>query len=103
MSSRGPAPASRTTPTTPPRVPGRSSAIASLAALGGLTLVGRKVVRSVSVMNELQGESARLALMVENSPTNTMFCTPDMTISYMNPASLRNAAQGGAPAAVQGR
>ena len=64
------------------------AAISTVLALGGLVIVGRKVVRAVDRMNALQGEMARLAAMVEKSPTNTMFCDTDMVITYMNPASL---------------
>jgi methyl-accepting chemotaxis protein len=64
------------------------AAVSTVLALAALVLVGRKVVRAVDRMNALQGETARLAAMVEKSPTNTMFCDTDMTITYMNPASL---------------
>ncbi len=64
------------------------SAISTIAALAGLLFIGRKVVRAVDRMNTLQGEMARVAAMVENSPTNTVFCGTDLTITYMNPASV---------------
>ncbi|HWL44748.1 MAG TPA: methyl-accepting chemotaxis protein [Ilumatobacter sp.] len=36
----------------------------------------------------LKRETDRVTQMMENAPTNMMFCDPDLTIRYMNPASL---------------
>ncbi|MFN8024592.1 MAG: hypothetical protein U0Q03_23895, partial [Acidimicrobiales bacterium] len=64
-----------------------------LAALAvGIALfvfVWRKVLVSVAQTNRLRAESERISAMVENSPTNTMYCSTDLTIQYMNPASYR--------------
>ena len=62
--------------------------VASLVAVGVFVMVWRKVLRSVARSNVLQEETSRLTSMMENSPTNMMLCAPDMTIEYMNPASL---------------
>ena len=64
-------------------------AVSALAAFGLFVAVGVRVLRSVTHMNELQAETERIGSMVENSPTNTMFCDTDLVIRYMNPASLR--------------
>jgi len=58
-----------------------------LLALVAFGVIGRKVLTSVTRMNAMQVETARISSMVENSPTNMMFCAPDLTIQYMNPAS----------------
>ncbi|MCX6519637.1 MAG: hypothetical protein NTZ21_03115, partial [Actinobacteria bacterium] len=63
--------------------------LTGVLALAAFGYVGRKVYRSVARMNALQAEMARVTSMVENSPTNMMFCGPDMTIQYMNPVSLK--------------
>jgi len=58
-----------------------------LLALVAFGVIGRKVLTSVTRMNVLKAEAERISSMVENSPTNMMFCAPDLTIQYMNPAS----------------
>jgi methyl-accepting chemotaxis protein len=64
-------------------------AMSLIATLALFVFVARKVLRSVTEMVELQGEMARITQMVENSPTNMMFCAPDLTIEYLNPASVQ--------------
>ena len=61
--------------------------VAALASIALFVFVGRKVLTSVTRMNVLKAEAERISSMVENSPTNMMFCAPDLTIQYMNPAS----------------
>ena len=63
--------------------------LASAACLVLFAFVGRKVLAAVVRMNVLQHETQRISAMVENSPTNTMYCSTDLTIQYMNPASFR--------------
>jgi methyl-accepting chemotaxis protein len=63
--------------------------IALVATLALFAFVARKVLGSVTRMNEVQGEMARVNQMVENSPTNMMFCDNDLTIQFINPASLK--------------
>ena len=64
-------------------------ALSALAAFGLFVAVGVRVLRAVTHMNELQAETERIGSMVENSPTNTMFCDTDLVVRYMNPASLQ--------------
>jgi hypothetical protein len=63
--------------------------IALLVAIGLFVFVWRRVLVSVGQTNRLKAESDRISAMVENSPTNTMYCGTDLTIQYMNPASFR--------------
>lgn len=63
--------------------------LAALASLVLFGLVGRKVLAAIDRMQELKAETERISSMVENSPTNTMFCDTDLVIRYMNPASLQ--------------
>ena len=62
-------------------------AIAAIACIALFLYVGRRVLAAVRRMVDLKAEADRISSMVENSPTNMMFCGPDMTITYMNPAS----------------
>lgn len=62
--------------------------IGALIALGVFAWVWRKVLGATARMNELQAEMLRVTQMMENSPTNMMFCDPDLIVRYMNPASL---------------
>jgi methyl-accepting chemotaxis protein len=63
--------------------------LVTLAVLVVFGYVARKMFRSVRQMNALQEEMARITQMVENSPTNMMFCDTDFTIQFMNPASVQ--------------
>ncbi|MCX6519720.1 MAG: hypothetical protein NTZ21_03550, partial [Actinobacteria bacterium] len=58
-----------------------------LVAAGAFAFVWRRVLVSVARTNALKAETERIGSMVENSPTNTMFCDTEMRIQYMNPAS----------------
>ena len=60
---------------------------ALLIAATVFVLVWRKVLASVRTMVAMKAESDRVSAMVENSPTNMMFCDAEMRIQYMNPAS----------------
>ena len=62
--------------------------LASLTTVGGLAIVWRKMLAALARSRMMQAETERISSMVENSPTNTMFCDTDMVIRYMNPASL---------------
>jgi len=62
--------------------------LAALAALGVFAFVWRKVLRSVDESNAMQDEMARISAMVENSPTNMMFCNKELVVQYANPAML---------------
>jgi methyl-accepting chemotaxis protein len=62
--------------------------LSAAATAAGLVLVWRKMLRSLERTNALKAESDRVSSMVENSPTNTMFCDTEMRIMYMNPASM---------------
>ena len=63
--------------------------IAALVVAGSVFLVvWRQVLGSIRQMVSMKAESDRVSAMVENSPTNTMFCDAEMRIQYMNPASL---------------
>jgi methyl-accepting chemotaxis protein len=63
--------------------------VASLVALAVFAWAWRKVVLAARSMNALQADMARVNSMMENNPTNVMFCDTDMVIRYINPASLR--------------
>jgi methyl-accepting chemotaxis protein len=62
--------------------------VASLVGLGLLGAVWRKLFHSVDRANQAAEEVARVSAMVENSPTNMMFCDDQLVIRYVNPASL---------------
>ncbi|MCU1387712.1 MAG: hypothetical protein JWL72_1050 [Ilumatobacteraceae bacterium] len=62
--------------------------IGALIALGVFAFVWRKVLKATARMNVLQAEMLRVTQMMENSPTNMMFCDHDLIVRYMNPALL---------------
>ena len=62
------------------------SILATIVALGGFVMIGRRVLRSVVRMHTLQGEMARVNAMVEQSSLATLFVDPDLTCRYVNAA-----------------
>jgi methyl-accepting chemotaxis protein/PAS domain-containing protein len=62
---------------------------AALFALAVFAWAWRKVVLAARTMNTLQAEMARITSMMENNPTNVMFCDTDLVIRYVNPASVK--------------
>lgn len=47
-----------------------------------------KFASDVTEMAQARADAARISSMVEQAPINVMFATPDLRISYLNPASL---------------
>ena len=62
---------------------------AMLAALIGLAWVGRRVVRSVDRMNDVQAHSDHVAQMIEQSSAAMLAVDLDGTCTYVNPAAMR--------------
>jgi methyl-accepting chemotaxis protein len=64
------------------------SVVATLVALAGFGMIGRRVLRSVDGMNALQAEMARVNSMVDQSSLPTLFVSPDLDCVYVNAAGI---------------
>ena len=62
---------------------------ATIVALIGFLLVGRRVLGAVERMNGLQAEMARVKAMVDQSALATLFVDQDLRCEYMNAAAHR--------------
>ena len=60
--------------------------VATLIALVVFGFIGRRVLHSVTAMNELQAEMAKVNAMVEQSSLATLFVDPDLNCVYLNDA-----------------